>query len=240
MKRDRTAPPPKKAPTLIGSVLSSITAFVFWLVISLFFSILTEWIGMATIWKEQGHRHAANTLEQDMRYLDHRVAQRGSGAAKYISDKTEALNDWVRIHTKNLDWSRGINEFLNTAAKELTPATKRRSTYQEYLQAAPYVVQSFFVRLAMVVLSLPVFAVCVLVGMVDGLVERDLRRWGGGRESSLTYNLARKSVFPSFASACVLYISLPVSIHPLWLMGPFALVVGVFSRVAFERLKKYF
>jgi len=240
VKKDRTAPPPKKAPTLIGSVLSTITAFVFWLVMSLVFSILTEWIGIATVWQEQGRQHAVNTLAQDMRHLDQLITQKTSGAAQYIRNKTESLNDWIFRHTTDAHWSTRINEWLNPRNSRKGQNNKRQSPYQEYIEAAPYVVQSFFVRLALVALSLPIFAICALVGMVDGLVERDLRRWGGGRESSLTYNLARKSVFPSFVSACVLYISLPVSIPPLWLMGPFALSVGVFSRVVFERLKKYF
>ena len=87
---------------------------------------------------------------------------------------------------------------------------------------------------------MPVFVLAGLIGAVDGLVERDLRRWGGGRESSNVFNLAKRSVVPAFVSACVIYISLPFSIDPVVVLLPFALLLGLAVRISFERLKKYF
>jgi integrating conjugative element membrane protein (TIGR03747 family) len=55
---------------------------------------------------------------------------------------------------------------------------------EPYLEAASTVTQTFVIRLALIVFSMPVFLLAGLIGAVDGLVERDLRRWGGGRESS--------------------------------------------------------
>ena len=100
--------------------------------------------------------------------------------------------------------------------------------------------QTFVIRLALILFSLPIFLVAALVGGVDGLVERDLRRWGGGRESSNVFNLARRSVVPSFVAACVVYISLPFSINPVIVILPFAFLLGLAVRIGFERLKKYF
>ena len=88
--------------------------------------------------------------------------------------------------------------------------------------------------------SIPLFFSLIIVGAVDGLVERDLRRWGGGRESSNVFNLARQSITPAFVSACVIYISLPYSINPSWVILPFAVIQGLAVRVTLERLKKYF
>jgi len=79
-----------------------------------------------------------------------------------------------------------------------------------------------------------------VVGAVDGLVERDLRRWGGGRESSNVFNLAKKSITPAFVLACVVYISLPYSLNPVIVILPFAILLGLAVRISFERLKKYF
>ena len=112
--------------------------------------------------------------------------------------------------------------------------------FDDYLQASTYVTQTFVIRLALILFSLPIFLVAALVGSVDGLVERDLRRWGGGRESSNVFNLARRSVVPSFVAACVVYISLPFSINPVIVILPFAFLLGLAVRIGFERLKKYF
>ncbi|MGS2724584.1 integrase arm-type DNA-binding domain-containing protein [Porticoccus sp. GXU_MW_L64] len=59
-------------------------------------------------------------------------------------------------------------------------------------------------------------------------------------KSSNVFNLARRSVVPSFVAACVVYISLPFSINPVIVILPFALLLGVAVRIGFERLKKYF
>jgi integrating conjugative element membrane protein (TIGR03747 family) len=112
--------------------------------------------------------------------------------------------------------------------------------FDDYLEASTYVTQTFIIRLALILFSLPIFLVAALVGGVDGLVERDLRRWGGGRESSNVFNLARRSVVPSFVAACVVYISLPFSINPVIVILPFAFLLGIAVRIGFEWLKKYF
>ena len=43
------------------------------------------------------------------------------------------------------------------------------------------VTQVFSVRLAIFSLATPVFLLFSLLALIDGLVRRNLRRWGGGR-----------------------------------------------------------
>jgi integrating conjugative element membrane protein (TIGR03747 family) len=51
-----------------------------------------------------------------------------------------------------------------------------------------------------------VFGLFTLVALVDGLVQRDLRRWGGGRESSFVYHYAKTAAMPLIIMAWVLYL----------------------------------
>ena len=53
---------------------------------------------------------------------------------------------------------------------------------RDYLAAAMNITQVFGLRLAVLVLSSPVFVLFGLVGLTEGLVRRDLRRWRGGWE----------------------------------------------------------
>ena len=73
--------------------------------------------------------------------------------------------------------------------------------------------QVFAVRLASLTLATPVFGLFVGVALVDGLVRRDLRRWGGGRESSFVYHYAKKATLPLVVIGWVLYLALPFSLH---------------------------
>lgn len=238
-QQTKPPPPPRKEPGLIAGMLSTLCGLIFWLVVSLLFSIIVEWIGIATLWSDQGSQHSRKQLQQDWHYLDQRVAEGAGKVSRHVKQSIKEINHKIntylntqtqqRAHSPRIEksvtekWLRALNNYLG-----------------EYWKAVPNVVQDFFVRLGIILFSLPLFVVCGITGMVDGLVERDLRRWGGGRESSVVYNLARKSVFPFFISACVLYLSIPFSLHPAWIMIPFALFFGLSMRVTFERFKKYF
>ena len=85
----------------------------------------------------------------------------------------------------------------------------------------------------------PVFVLFTLVALVDGLVRRDLRRWGGGRESSFVYHYAKQSVLPLVALAWVIYLSLPFSVHPSFVVLPFAALFGLSASIMAGTFKKY-
>ena len=67
---------------------------------------------------------------------------------------------------------------------------------ENYLIASAYTVLVFLVRLLVLVLILPLFLMAAFVGLVDGLVRRDVRGFGAGRESGFVYHRARASLMP--------------------------------------------
>jgi integrating conjugative element membrane protein (TIGR03747 family) len=78
------------------------------------------------------------------------------------------------------------------------------------------------VRLAVLLLATPVFLLLGLVGLTDGLIERDRRRFGGARETGFVYHHAKRLVAPSVAAAWVLYLAMPTSVHSSLVILPFA------------------
>ena len=78
-----------------------------------------------------------------------------------------------------------------------------------------------------------------LVAVVDGLGQRDLRRFGGGREKGQVYHLARGMVFPAFTLPWILYLSWPTPVQPGHFILPFALVFGFALWIAASSFKKY-
>ena len=99
--------------------------------------------------------------------------------------------------------------------------------------------QVFSVRLAILCLATPVFLLFSLIGLIDGLVQRDLRRWGGGRESSYLYHYAKNSVWMFMLGAWVCYLALPVSLHPVFIVLPFAILFAISISVTASTFKKY-
>lgn len=239
-----SSPPAKRAPGLLGNTIGGLMQILGWVMFSLMLSILIEWIGIATLWKEQGSAHAEKSLQSDLSYLNQRLLTHVWNIEYRLRDVVNVAITWVDHQSERLSRSLGHRYHDSSNSSKLVNMAARLNTeadrYTPYFEVVPPVVKSFFVRLALLIFSLPAFALFFMLGMVDGLVERDLRRWGGGRESSMVYNLARKSIFRFFIGACVVYISLPTSVNPTWVILPFAVAFGLSTRVTFERLKKYF
>ena len=109
----------------------------------------------------------------------------------------------------------------------------------EFVIAMMQVTQVFSVRLAILTLAMPIFLLFSLVALVDGLVQRDLRRWGGGRESSFVYHYAKKAALPLVVLAWVIYLALPFSLHPAFVVLPFAALFALTVAVTASTFKKY-
>lgn len=234
-------PPPRKEPGLIGKTISSIVALLVWLVLSLLISIIIEWIGMIWFWPEQGVDHAKRVLDNDRAYLNTQLYENSLNAKQVIAEKANRAVTWIDQQTALKNYSPRLNPKSNNTMSAVSESGRKYyRKAKPYLEAASTVTQTFMIRLALIVFSLPVFLLAGLIGAVDGLVERDLRRWGGGRESSNVFTLAKRSVIPAFVGACVIYISLPFSVDPVFVLLPFALLLGLAVRISFERLKKYF
>jgi integrating conjugative element membrane protein (TIGR03747 family) len=77
------------------------------------------------------------------------------------------------------------------------------------------------------------------MGLTDGLVQRDIRRWSGGRESSFVYHWAKKVLYPALILPWILYLAIPSSIHPNLIVLPFAILFAVSVRVMASMFKKY-
>lgn len=88
-------------------------------------------------------------------------------------------------------------------------------------------------------LTLPLFLLAAFVGLVDGLVRRDIRKFGAGRESGFVYHRAKAALMPLAVLPWVTYLALPVSLHPLMILLPAAFLLGLAVNIAAASFKKY-
>ena len=231
----------RSSPGVLNVLFGTTLGIVIGLLLSLLLSIIIEWVGLAWFWQEEGVNHAKSVLVADQALLNTQLVKQSSRIKQELITKTTLATDWI---AKQIGPDTSLNSILNTSSN------KRRGLgsyihrfmhrYYPYIEVINYVTQTFIIRLILIIFSLPVFLIAWWVGFVDGLVERELRRWGGGRESSNVFNLARRSVMPTFYTACVIYLSLPFSINPSIVILPFALMLCLTMRITMARLKKYF
>jgi integrating conjugative element membrane protein (TIGR03747 family) len=211
---------------------------------ALFLAILVEWGCMKLFWPQQGWHHAERALEAEMEQLSGQfkrgvlVSAPGSSARSLVVWAREAL----LVKSGFLEWS---SEAATRAAD-----SGRSRTFRDYLAiahvhlqdaivAALFTTLVFFARLLVLVLTLPLFLLAAFVGFVDGLVRRDIRRFCADSESGYIYHRARASLVPLAALPWGLYLALPITVHPLLILLPSAILLGVAVDIAACNFKKY-
>ena len=233
---------PVARPGIFSRVLTGIAQGLKWIFISLVFSILIEWIGMVFWWEEQGLAHSRQMLVNELQFLgtDFHRSWLTAHPMQFASDLSDRFYhivfEWTGI-VDLIQWITPIPSIEESGVRPLLHSVYR--PVADFVLASMQITQVFAVRLAILVLATPVFGLFTVVALVDGLVQRDLRRWGGGRESSFVYHYAKKAAMPLIIMAWVLYLALPFSLHPSWIILPFALAFGFAVTITASTFKKY-
>ena len=226
---------------VLTQLVQGLSRALAWLVLSLILSIVLEWVGMVYWWQDQGITHSADMLDYEIALvaseLEHSLVS--GDPAGFVEDARDRAQRFLEI--------TGIAGLTRWAAAKPEPVSRtylaraHRIAHRlsHFLIAAVQVVQLFTVRLAILVLALPAFVLLGGVGLVDGLVARDLRRRGGGRESSFIYHHARAAIAPLLVAPWVVYLALPVSLHPGWIVLPAAALAGLAMALSARSFKKY-
>lgn len=225
--------PPKKG--IIATPLSWLGKIAATLIGSLFFSLLVEWLGMAFFWPEMGVEHSHLMMNQELNWFSDNIVR-----SLLIAHPAEQLENILR---QTYQWL-----FINTGF--MPWLEQHRVNYQSdahhwaywlgvYLQATVYVVLTFVLRVFLLLLTTPLFALAILTGFVDGLVRRDIRRFGCGYESGFVYHHAKRSIGPLFFLPWIIYLSLPFTVHPNLILLPAALLLGLSVSVTTGSFKKY-
>ncbi|MBS0450081.1 MAG: TIGR03747 family integrating conjugative element membrane protein [Proteobacteria bacterium] len=213
---------------------------------SLFLCIVIECVGMHFFWPEEGWHHAQNMLTHELALVSESftrsvVVQEPGRSAKQLVDQGY---NWLFVRSGLLDWIR------DAAAQSRAGAENHAHDFryyigliyvhvESYLIASAYTVLVFLVRLLVLILTLPLFLLAAFVGFVDGLVRRDVRSFGAGRESGFIYHRARAALMPLAVLPWVMYLASPISVHPLLILLPSAALLGVAVCIASATFKKY-
>lgn len=233
----RTQSPRRRG--LPSSIVQMLTLAALWPVLALMTAITVEWLGMTWWWPEQGARHSRALLDGELDYLAraarHTLVHDAAAFARAYADALHHVVETTRLAAA-LDWLRAAPPAQDPLRSELH---ELYLPFHDYGVAALTITQLFAVRLAVLTLALPVFVLFGLVGLSDGLVERDLRRWGGGRESSWRYHHAKRLVLPLLGLSWLLYLALPFHFPPGVVLVPFAALFGLVVAVMAGTFKKY-
>lgn len=238
-------PAPVRPPTLFG-LLVALPFQVFGMLCgALLLSILIECVGVHFLWPEQGWHHAQGMLDYELSQLSDDFKD-----SLLLSDPAGSAQHWVSRAYQRLFVQSGLSEWtLRHAVPADPPSTglngmrtlvqRTAQHLQVYALAAGYIALTVLVRVMVLVLTLPLFVLAAFVAFLDGVVQRDIRRFGAGRESGFVYHRARALVSPLALLPWGIYLSFPISIHPLWILLPSAVLLGAAIRITAATFKKY-
>lgn len=215
--------------TLLNSILGFVFKTLLLLIVSLLLSITVEYLGMFFEYWDASSRHSEEMLKDEFNYANHDIKRAVSEGV---------ILGWSGYVAYHLSIFSSYSFELITYFISILPLDFG-SDIVEFVQAAENITIVFILRLFLVVFSFPLFLMVFIWAFVDGLVERDLRRFGAGRESSTIFDGVRRMVFPCLALPFIVYLSFPVSINPLFIIIPSALVQAVLYRMLFAKYKKY-
>ena len=227
---------------LFTRALAMISQALLWLLFSLLFSILVEWVGMVFWWPQQGLEHSRSMLAKEIGYLnsDFRRSVVTSDPARFAKEVADGTYHYLFEVTRIVAFIHWASLPLRHEERGMRPILHRiYRPLAEFVLAGMQMTQVFSVRLVILILATPVFFLFSLVALVEGLVRRDLRRWGGGRESSFVYHYAKKAVLPLVVIAWITYLALPFSLHPVFIVLPFAVLFALAVAVTASTFKKY-
>lgn len=211
---------------------------------SLLLCLLIELIGLHLFWPDQGWRHAQAMMTIELQQLSTHftrsvmVQEPGRSAYRLVA----WLHQTLLLDSGLLDWLKRMNEqtqAANTAIGFNTTLAHAVVYLERYMLAGFYTLATFLLRLLVLAMTLPLFVMAALTGLVDGLVRRDLRRFCADRESGFLYHRARATILPLAVLPWVVYLALPVSLHPLWILLPTAVMLALAVDVTVGSFKKY-
>jgi len=233
----------------IGKFLSFVFKVIGILIFSALMSVIIEWVGMFFYYPAEGFQHAEDMMIREMEYftgVDHTKAHSEVGLGNLNGGSVKKADTFV---TSVMDYFLSEGGAVNSLSKavainsddgSIIKALKRFLTdIYDYLVAAMFIFVMFTIRLAILFLSLPAFLLFGIVGVSDGLMQRDLRRWCGGTESAFIYHWAKRFAIPVLVIGWVTYLAIPTSIHPNYIITPFAVLFGLVLMVMSSKFKKY-
>ena len=150
------------------------------------------------------------------------------------TNQIELVSSFVHV-TKILSF---INQmpFSTISANDLNPFLILVMQVWTKLCAITHVIT---IKLCIIALSIPLFTLAILAGLIDGLSQRSIRTASLGRESTYIFHKSIPVIRRIFVMLVLLWLSLPVSLSPSPLFLSLAVLMGLLASLSASRFKKY-
>ncbi|KLV52792.1 DUF4400 domain-containing protein [Citrobacter sp. MGH104] len=195
---EQRSPPSRPPQGPVGWLLSLAGRLIGLVIGALVLRVVVELAGLYFWWPQEGSRHVFQVMRQERAEL-------------VIALQPHPLG----------------NEILVLLEKGATRVLMANRLLQKPFTALADTLVSFMQRLVWLVSILPLVCLCVLIGLTDGLVLRDLRRFGSGLESVFLHRYVIRSGSSVASTLWVFYLAQPLFLPAMLVLLPATLWFGI-------------
>ncbi|QBS11142.1 TIGR03747 family integrating conjugative element membrane protein [Legionella israelensis] len=110
---------------------------------------------------------------------------------------------------------------------------------QQFIKLMLLSSQCMLIKLMILLAAMPLFALAMLAGLVDGLNQRAIRTACLGRESSYVFHRLNHYFRKGLVIVLMIWLSMPISITPAYVFIPISLMLALMVAMTASRFKKY-
>jgi hypothetical protein len=217
MEEKKSYPPKqqnKSHQTLLGTILNSLCMLMLLSVVSWVFLVL--WFSLeSTLYKESSA------------YYDLRILLQNQQSFVYHHNQT--ILKMVLEYFKNIQHT--ARSMLNYVFND--------KVGKNILEIIFGVAEIIIIRISTFIMSFPFLMVTLFIFSVDGLVQRDINKFKGKRESTLVFHSLKPLAGMSFFSLFLFYMAAPTVVNPQIIFILMAVVSGMFTLLTIKNFKKY-
>lgn len=207
---EQRSPPSRPAQGPIGWLLSLSGRLIGLVIGALVLRVVLELAGLYFWWPQEGSRHVFQVMKQERAEL-------------VIALQPHPLGNEIVMLLEN-----GTTRILMVNKLLRKPFT-----------ALAYTLVSFMQRLIWLAAMLPLLCLCVLIGLTEGLVRRDLRRFGSGLESVFLHRYIIRSGSSVATTLWVFYLAQPLFLPAMLVLLTAGLWFGITVWIAAGSFKRW-
>ncbi|QGG24817.1 DUF4400 domain-containing protein [Klebsiella variicola] len=207
---EQRAPPSPPPQGPIGWLLSLAGRIIGLVIGALVLRVVLELAGLYFWWPQEGSRHVLQVMRQERAEL-------------VIALQPHPLG----------------NEILVLLEKGAIHVLMANRLLQEPFTVLADTLVSFMQRLVWLAAMLPLLCLCAITGLTEGLVRRDLRRFGSGLESVFLHRYVIRSGSSAATTLWVYYLAQPLFLPAMLILLPAALWFGITVWMAAGSFKRW-
>ncbi|EHG8284461.1 DUF4400 domain-containing protein [Klebsiella oxytoca] len=207
---EQRAPPSPPPQGPVGWLLSLAGRIIGLVIGALVLRVVLELAGLYFWWPQEGSRHVFQVMKQERVEL-------------IIALQPHPQGEKIVMLLEN-----GATRVLMTNWLLKKPFT-----------ALAYTLVSFMQRLVWLAAILPLLCLCAITGLTEGLVRRDLRRFGSGLESVFVHRYIIRTGSSVSTTLWVFYLAQPLFLPVMLVLLPAALWFGITVWMAAGSFKRW-